>query len=73
MNPSPPQNDTTMPPYNTTADLPPKVTSPPPFIKPKPYYVPRGHPSHYGYRHGVIVVHTGPGGIEGVAEDWPPS
>jgi hypothetical protein len=33
--------------------------------------VPRGNPSYYGYRHGVIVVTLGPGGVIGATESWP--
>jgi hypothetical protein len=39
--------------------------------KPRPYLVPRGHPSYYGYRHGVFVYALGPGGTVGVGDDWP--
>ena len=34
--------------------------------RPAPYYVPRGNPSYYGYRNGVVVATVG--GSGGVAK-----
>jgi hypothetical protein len=40
-------------------------------IKPRPYYVDRGSTRDPGYARGVIVVTLGPGGLQGVGDDWP--
>jgi hypothetical protein len=58
-----PQNDTTDPLYDNadlTATNVVELHQPP---RPQPNYVPRGNPSYYGYRNGVVVVTLGPGGV----------
>ena len=58
-----PPRDDSIPPAQGPADLTgAKLIELKQPLKPAPYFVPRGHPSYYGFRHGVIVVTLGPGG-----------